>query len=331
MKILYTLTFILSVISSYSAMPEMDRDYSEYFSDGLRRFDSCIYKTAFYNFAAAVIKSTCEKEKKEALKWKERCERCWKNRDTADYYYRSHKFENALLHYAVVVRENKNDSYCNNYFKLCCEKFFCSLKHDNMVFVQGGTFTMGNSNSISNEGPAHIVKLDGFYMDENEVTNLEYAVYLNITGSAKDSEGNLKIDLDNKKCKIHLRKGVFVVDEGYENASVTAVSWYGAEGYAVWAGKSLPSEAEWEYAFSKREELKISNLDSSLPEWCQDWYFENFYTKEKQRNPLPIEKSDYKVFRGSGQVEGMKTKRDFSFPNDCNGNIGFRCIIKKNI
>lgn len=325
MKLFYTFIFIIaSVATGYADGVLVERSYFEYFQDGQRRFDSCNYNKAYYNFFAAYQKSTNEAERKKALEWRDRSKLCWLHRDTADYFFNHDKLDSAFFHYSVVANLNKNDEHCVSYLRLCYDKWKSAL--NDMVEIQGGTFTMGDNQGLPDEKPAHIVKLDNFCMDTHEVTNFEYVIFLNATGSDKDGEGNLKINLKNPNCKIKCIKGVFYVESGFENSPV-AVSWYGAESYAVWAGKSLPSEAQWEYVFNIAKTYGVEAMDSSLSEWCEDWYAP--YSKEKQKNPVPIESSDYKVYRGCGDVSAMKTKRNFSFPSSCQETIGFRCVVKK--
>jgi formylglycine-generating enzyme required for sulfatase activity len=276
-----------------------------------------------------VIKSVNADDKKKALVWKNKSAFCWHHRDTADYFYNKNELDSALKHYGAVVKFNGNDKYCISHIQLCVDKRKVELKNA-MYFVQGGNFSMGSKNGPADEQPVHVVRLDGFYIDRNEVTNAEFALFLNVTGIT-DGEGNEKINLKKPDCKIRYSSGVYTVENGFENSPVS-VTWYGASSYAVWVGKSLPSEAQWEYAFTKaaHDAPKLKNMDTSLCEWCEDWYFDNFYNKkEKQRNPLPVEIGKYKVFRGSGEGAAKKSKRDFALPSDCRENIGFRCVMEK--
>lgn len=112
-----------------------------------------------------------------------------------------------------------------------------------MVRVPAGWFTMGDEVF----GPAHRVHLPAYRIDKHEVTVAQYARFLNATGLVEDEHGNPLVLLDDG-WQFEQVNGRWRPKEGMEKLPVVNVSWYGAMAYAAWAGKRLPTEAEWEKA-----------------------------------------------------------------------------------
>ena len=219
------------------------------------------------------------------------------------------------------------------------------FKNPNMVKVEGGNFIMGNDNGPFNEQPAHNVTVNSFYIDKYEVSNYEYAIFLNIKGLYNEN-GHMRIDLDNPECGIYIEDGWYKAKENLDFYPVVAVSWYGASDYASWCGKQLPTEAQWEYAFADSKNTNNNQLSSiyscnpnkygiygmsgNVWEWCSDWYFENIY---RMNYEFVINDSEYKVIRGGAYTSPFETfsatHRNYNFPDGCRKTIGFRCV--KNI
>lgn len=103
-----------------------------------------------------------------------------------------------------------------------------------MVLVPAGEFTMGSrgddKNASNDERPAHSVYLDAFYIDQYEVTTSRYARFFQETNRTAPGFWSDKV------VKEHGSKPVVGVD------------WNDATAYCAWAGKRLPTEAEWEKA-----------------------------------------------------------------------------------
>jgi formylglycine-generating enzyme required for sulfatase activity len=100
-----------------------------------------------------------------------------------------------------------------------------------MAFVPSGDFLMGSDDGDSISKPPHFVTVAPFFMDVTEVTNGQYAEFVNATGQVPPPSW---------------KDGVY--PEAEANFPVTGITWYEAAEYAAWKGKRLPTEAEWEFA-----------------------------------------------------------------------------------
>ena len=100
-----------------------------------------------------------------------------------------------------------------------------------MIYIPAGEFTMGTNDRLPDEGPAHTVTLAAYYIDTYEVTNGQYKAFIDATGHKSPS---------------HFENRTY--PDGKVDHPVTEVTWYDARDYCTWAGKRLPTDAEWEKA-----------------------------------------------------------------------------------
>ena len=187
---------------------------------------------------------------------------------------------------------------------------------EGMVLIPAGEFEMGSRTGKNNERPVHTVYLDAFYMDIHEVTNAQYKVF--IDANPQWQKANIAEEYHD---------GVYLrlwdgnhYPKGKADHPVIYVSWYAAMAYAEWAGKRLPTEAEWEKAargglvgkaypcgdtfdetranygryFNKPIAVKqyppngygLYDMAGNISEWCLDEYNSDFYAQSPRENPF---------------------------------------------
>jgi formylglycine-generating enzyme required for sulfatase activity len=148
-----------------------------------------------------------------------------------------------------------------------------------MVFVEGGSFKMGSEIGESDEKPVHTVELSDFYISKYEVTNAEYAKFLNAYGSAEVKQGEHKGQRMIVEDVWGIKKAgnTFEAQSGYENHPVVYVTWYGANEYCKFYNARLPTEAQWEYAARGGNQSNGYIYSGSDYIEAVAWYYENSY------------------------------------------------------
>jgi formylglycine-generating enzyme required for sulfatase activity len=116
-----------------------------------------------------------------------------------------------------------------------------------MALVPAGSFMMGSEDGEDDEKPVHTVMLDAFYIDQYEVTNQQFASFLNEVGN-KEEAGVSWMNTDNHASQIFLIGDTWQFDTESAEFPVIDVSWYGARAFCEWRIARLPTETEWEKA-----------------------------------------------------------------------------------
>ncbi len=213
-----------------------------------------------------------------------------------------------------------------------------------LMKVPAGDFRMGSNSGPEASRPERKVFLESFYIDLTEVTNAQYDQFCRATG---------------RPLPVNIRQGI---PPGFENHPVNNVTWDDADAYCRWAGRRLPTEAEWEkaargqdgrtYPWGNGWDERLSNnrtnpRDSTMPvgsyprgaspygaldlagnvwEWTADWY------RSYPGGPLSFDETGKRrVARGGAFFYSIDLLRTFDRypldPQDATDHGGFRCAV----
>jgi formylglycine-generating enzyme len=220
-----------------------------------------------------------------------------------------------------------------------------------MVAIPAGVFRMGSNTGQPDEAPEHEVTLRAFEIDRYEVTVREFRAFVRAT--------NLRSSADEAGKPVDQTWRAFVIGNRLDHP-VRNVSWFDADKYCRWAGKRLPTEAEWERAARGTDTRRWAWGDGPPPvaqpsggphavglvgnaspvgafdmsgnvwEWVSDWYRAETYSQPGANdNPQGPQQADQKVARGgsySNPVDDLRVTRRLKIdPPAFAADVGFRC------
>lgn len=239
-----------------------------------------------------------------------------------------------------------------------------SIDGSEMILIPPGGFFMGSDDGGDDEKPLHKVYIDSYYIYKYPVTNFMYCNFLNAIRIDESVVGKW-LEIEDENCHIYVDKGLYRVKKGAEDYPVVNVTWYGADAYARWAGKRLPTEAEWEKAARGTKgnlypwgdewgENKCSHcygsgkvmpvgsypegaspfglmdMSGNVWEWCSDWYDANYYVNTPDKNPPGPSAGQEKIIRGGSCINDARgcrcANRHKYTPENRNYSLGFRCV-----
>ncbi len=191
------------------------------------------------------------------------------------------------------------------------------------LYVPAGSFIMGSNKGATNAVPEHTVTLDAFWIDQTEVTNSQYAKCV--------ASGSCTVPATD----VSHNRIAYYGSEKFADFPVINVTYTQAKEYCTWAGRSLPTEAQWEKAArgtdgrtypwgedvptyqylnffhpKRQDTVKVGSYpDGASPygaldmagnvwEWTSDWYEEDYYKTSPDTNPTGPTYGYLKTLRG---------------------------------
>lgn len=228
-----------------------------------------------------------------------------------------------------------------------------------LVFVPAGVFWRGSDDSDlqsrQGEKPMQAIYLDAFWIDQSEVTNAMYAGCVREGACTEPSQTSSH------------RNMFYYGQAAFDEYPVIHVSWEDAERYCSWAGRRLPSEAEWEKAArgvdgriypwgNEPASGRLANYDNQVgdttrvgsypagaspygvldmsgnaAEWVADWFDMQYYLSSRVINPDGPETGQFRVQRGGSWLSQSYAIRSahrlWNYPDLSFEGIGFRCAV----
>ena len=243
-----------------------------------------------------------------------------------------------------------------------------------LIYVPGGDFWMGSSGDpeAAADEDYHQVYVSPFLIDQTEVTNVMFASFISSTGYRTDAErrGSARVYSGGSWVEVAGANwqhpfGPSSSLSGRDNHPVIQVSWNDASAYCQWAGRRLPTEAQWEFAARGTDgriypwgntspNASLANYDlmnggpmpvgsydalsffgaydmsGNVWEWVSDWYDASYYTAYSYpHDPQGPSSGTGRVLRGGSWTTTFNyvrvAARSQTTQDNAKDNIGFRC------
>ena len=215
-----------------------------------------------------------------------------------------------------------------------------------MVFVEGGTFTMGNDEGKKDARPAHEVSLNDYYIGKFEFKQEQWIA---VTGHNPSEISCMKCPANDFSWG-QLTDFIAKLNEltGKTFRLPTEAEWeYAAQGGKqtkgyLYSGSNNIEEVAWlkdngndqqhEVGLLKPNELGLYDMNGNAWELCQDWYDKKFYQRSPKDNPVNTKEAKYRVSRGASWMSGanycQRWFRNIDHWHHKRGNGGFRIVME---
>ena len=222
-----------------------------------------------------------------------------------------------------------------------------------MIFVEGGSFTMGSEQGERDELPSHKTTVTKFWIAKTETTVKQWKVFCAATGRAMpnapwfgfvDDHPMVNISWDDATAYCYWLRGK--LNKAFRLP--TEAEWEfaaggGAKGkHLAYSGRNLPDSVAWyghksnstmPVALKLPNELGLYDMSGNVWEWCTDWYDENYYKSDVKSDPQGAAKGRFKTLRGGAWDIGARntrnTYRNPLSPTSRNHNKGFRVVYSE--